>query len=378
MSEQFSTTKDECARRRRRFRRDPDFRSERSSAGRLVLQARDLDMVAAIAKHRFLNTEQVCRIFGCGCAYVEKDGIRNGAPAKILVKQHRENCACSCGAEETGGDHAPDCLNLLKNDKHIASRLLELYQAGYIDRPVAQLQLRVDAGVLAKGSVPLVYCVTKEGLDLIGEERRAALGRSKLSWVSKINEGGREFIRHTLAVADVSIGVDLAMRANKDLERLGDDVLMAGMKADRKASVRPYGLKVHYKSTKLSAVCDLAFAIGHKIERKRWNFLVEVDMGHMPVTRAGLNKTSILRKLIAYAKAYEEGLHRSEFDWRGFRVLVLVPSEERVANCIKAAADHFGSGAAGRMFLFGTLSAAENILDYKFKDGRERELRLLE
>jgi hypothetical protein len=333
-------------------------------------------MVAAIARHRFLNTEQVCKLFACDCPETEVLKPHNGKMLSTFVKTHRENCACSCAAKR-GGEHAASCRNLFKNNKHVASRLLELFQAGYLERPIVQLQLRVKDGRVAPGSVPMVYCVTKEGLDLIGSERRGRLGPGKQSWVSKVNEGGRVFMEHTLAVADVSIGVDLAMRQAPEFERLSEEQLMSGMKSERKASVSPFGFNVKYKSTKLSAVCDLAFAIGHIAERKRWNFLVEVDMGHMPVERAGLSKSSILRKLVAYSKAFEDGQHREEFDWRGFRVLVLTTSEARVDSCVKACMEQFGTSSATRMFLFGTLDAVKNLLDYKFKDGRGREVGLI-
>ena len=362
--------------RRRRFARQPEFKTPGSYAGRLKLRQRDVEIVAAVAQHRFLNTEQVIKLFACACPVVETTGVRNGQPAVITTKQHRPNCACTCGAGH--GDHAATCPNLFKTDKHVASRLLELFQAGFLERPVVQMQLRVKNGVITPGSVPMVYAVTKEGLNLIGEERRKALGGGKMSWVSKINEGGRVFMEHTLAVADVSVGLDVALRFNTTLERLSDRQLKAGMKADRQASVRPYGLRVKYKSGKLSAVCDLAFAIGDKMARKRWNFLAEVDLGHMPVKRRGLSQTSIARKLVAYAKAFEDGLHKEAFDWRGFRVLVLTTSPERVASCVKAVAELFGSSSVARIFLFGTLDAAQDMLNYTFVDGRGRPSKLIE
>lgn len=364
--------------RRRRFKRDSEFRSDKTSAGRIKLQRRDINMVAAIAQHRFLNTEQVIKLFACDCPTVEVDGVRGGQPARIEVKRHRPQCACTCGIGLGYGEHASQCPNLFKTGKHVASRLLELFQAGYLERPVAQLQLRIKNGVITTGSVPMVYAVTKEGLGLIGEERRKALGGGKMSWVAKVNEGGRMFMEHTLAVADVSVGLDVALRGHTHLERLTEQQLRAGMNAERQASVRPYGLRVKYKSGKLSAVCDLAFAIGDKTARKRWNFLAEIDMGHMPVKRRGLSQTSIARKLVAYAKAFEDGLHKEAFDWRGFRVLLLTTSPERVQSCVKAVQELFGSSAVARIFLFGTLDAAQNILGADFVDGRGRISKLIE
>lgn len=364
--------------RRRRFRREPEFRPEGSRAGRIELRKRDLDIITAVAKHRFLNTEHVCRLFACACPKVEKDGIRGGKPAKVWLKEHRPNCACTCGVNGGKKEHAPGCPALFKDDQHVASRLRELYQAGYLERPIAQLQLRVKDGVIGEGSVPMVYAVTSEGLAIIGSERRKALGVGKMSWVKKNNEGGRVFMEHTLSIADVSIGLDSAVRSRPHLERLSDDLLQAGLSEERKRSGRLWNLKVKYKSVPLSAVCDLAFAVGDTIQRKRWNFLVEVDRGQMPIERSSFKQTSIMRKLVAFAKAYEDELHKTEFGWKGFRVLILTTSEERVMSCLDAARRRFGTASVARVFLFGTLDASEDLLSYKFWDSKGNRVGLIE
>ncbi len=370
---QVTTTK-----RRRRFRRDPDFRPDNSRAGRIDVKRRDLDMIAAIAKHRFLNTEQVCRLFACDCPRVERIGQRGGRPASIFVKQHRHNCSCTCGLTSTKHDHAQGCPALFKDDQHVGSRLRELYQAGYLERPINQLQLRVKEGISALGSVPMVYSVTTTGLEVIGEDRRNAIRAGKLSWVNKVNEGTRVFMEHTLATADLSIGVDVALRSRPHLERLTEDLMQSTMSEERRNSVRPYSLRPRYKGEDLPTVCDLAFAIGDKNLRKRWNFLVEIDLGHMPIERADLNRTSIMRKLIGYAKAFDTNLHQTEFGWRGFRVLILTTSEERVRSCVKAAKARFGTASAARIFLFGTLNSHRNLLDITFLDADGHAVRLIE
>lgn len=343
--------------RRRRFRRQSNVLGAKS---RIELRPRDLDMIAEIARHRFMNTEQMCRLFACNCPRVERMGMRGGKPAPVMVKQHRANCACTCGAENRKREHASGCLALLKKDKHVGSRLRELYQAGYLDRPITQLQLRVENGVIKKGSVPLVYCVTAAGLALIGAERQAALGHGKMSWVNKINEGTRVFLEHTLAVADVSVDIDVAMRGHTRLQRVSDSDLLSVMAPTRSHAVRPWTLHVDYKGEELAVVCDLAFSITDRRSPKRWNFLVEVDRGHMPIERADLSRTSIVRKLIAYAKAHVDGAYKA-FGWSGCRVLILTTSQARVQSCVTAAKERFGDDPVGRLFLFGTLDATRDL-----------------
>lgn len=355
------TTSPDIGKRRRRFRRDPQFRSERSRAGRIELQSRDLEIIAAVARYRFMNTVQICRMFGCDCPPIEKLAVRASGPALIRAKQHRETC-----------------VSLFKNDQHIAHRLRELFHQGYLERPVSQLQLRVRDGAIAKGSVSMVYCISKSGLDIIGSERRAALGAGKLSWVGKINEGGRVFMEHTLAVGGVSVGLDVVLRRQSRLVRLNESSLQSGMSAARRASPKPWSMRVKHKGEDLTALCDLAFAVGDPTTRQRWNFLVEVDRGHMPVVRASFHHTSIMRKLVAYAKAFEDGLHQSEFGWQNFRVVVLTTSTERVGSCVDAVRARFGTASVARIFLFGVEGAADDLLSYEFVDGLGRAVRLIE
>ncbi len=334
-------------------------------------------MIAAIARHRFMNTEQVCRLFACNCPRVEKDGMRAGVPVKIQTKQHRDNCACSCSAGQSKREHAAGCPALFKDDQHVGHRLLELYQAGYLERPVSQLQLRVKNGVIGKGSVPMVYRVTTAGLGVIGEERRHAIGHGKMSWVGENIQNSRLFMEHTLAIADVSVGVDVAVRERTHVARLEEAKLYAGLSKDRQEAVRPWSLKVKYQGKELSTVCDLVFVLGDASVRKRYNYMTEVDLGHMPVERATLTRTSIMRKLIGYAKAHAEGLHRTEFGWDNFRVLILTTSSGRVRSCVAAARKQFGSASVGRIFLFGTLEASHDMFNHEFVDIDSKQVRLM-
>lgn len=356
--------------RRRRFTRDMSYRSEHSRAGRLEVRRRDLDMILAIAKNRFLNTTQVCRLFVCDCPMVPQPRIRKGQSVEIEAKRHRPNCSCTCGLGSRKGVHAAECPALFKDIDHVAHRLRELFQAGYLDRPKGQLQLRMEDGI-GYGSVPMTYCVSDAGLELLGPERLAILkGYGKLSWVNKVDEGTRQFIEHTLVTADLSIGLDKAVRKYVSLQRLSTSQLQAGMSEERRTSQRPFAMRATYKNVKLTAVPDLVFALGHAKKGVRWNFMAELDRGHMPIERANFNQTSIMRKLVTYAKAFEDKVHQKDFGWRGFRVLILTTSEARMIACVKACKARFGTASVARIFMFGTLESAHQPLKATYRDGR--------
>ena len=361
--------------RRRLFQPDPKFRSEAWRAGKIELHRRDLDIIEAVARHRFLNSEQICRLFACDCPLGNKLAVRGGRPAMIQVKQHRPRCSCTCLVGDRKGEHATECPALFKNDKHLVGRLRELFHAGYLGRPIAQLQLRIKNGIAA-GSAPMVYCVTNAGLALLGEPRRLLIGLGKATGFPNFKEGTRIFVEHTLSIADVSTGVDRAMRGRKELARISESVLAAGMSNKRRTTAHPWGLSAEYKAQVLTAVCDIVFGIRDLASSKQFNFMVEVDRGHMPIERHDLTQTSIKRKLIAYARAFENNEHVSSFGWRNFRVLVLTTSEQRVQSCVAAARAGFGKAPVSRIFLFGTLDAADDLLNYEFAtiDGKRAKL----
>ena len=361
--------------RRHRFHRNPEFRSENSRAGRMALTSRDIDLIAFIASVRYASTDNLCRKFCCSCPREFKPRQKS-RPAAVIA--HRAGCSCTCGSQTTV--HAKDCQKLYLDDKHVASRARELFfqSGGYLERPVVQLALRLQGKTIMPGTGPLVYGVTREGLALVDRARRLALGIES-AWVTR-HDGSRH-LAHCLSVTSVGVGVDVGLRGT-NLRRLSEAELRATLRHPKRA--RPWQLNVRYKNRgrgvdeQLSVIPDLVFAIEQG--SKRYHYMVECDLGHMPVVRdkgRDLKRSSILRKLIGYAKAYEENLHRTEFLWLGMRVLILTTSKERVLSCAEAARDCFGSNKVGKIFLFGALDeASRDLFNYDFAtvDGKSVKL----
>jgi hypothetical protein len=118
----------------------------------------------------------------------------------------------------------------------------------------------------------------------------------------------------------------------------------------------------------LAVECDLAFGLGNPTTRKAFRYLVEVDTGSMPVRRprrpsekrtpaapVDLKHTSLMRKVVGYAKAYEQELHKSVLGWQAFRVLIVTTVPARVENCRQEIAAELGSLKARKLFLLTTL-----------------------
>jgi hypothetical protein len=225
--------------------------------------------------------------------------------------------------------------------------------------------------------MPMVYCVTSKGIEAIGAERRAALGHEKLSWVGKVNEGDHFYMQHTLKTGDVSVGVDCAVRTRPGLQRLSEAELMAGMSEKRRTTGKRWLLDVTHRGVHIATVCDLAFGIGDHHRRRRYNYLCEIDMGTMTIWNGDLNNSSILRKLVGYARASFDGLYAKELGWQGVRVIFLTTSEARRQSMMEAAKKKFGRAPEGRLFLFGTHEAANDMLSYDFRDIDGRAVKLI-
>ena len=90
----------------------------------------------------------------------------------------------------------------------------------------------------------------------------------------------------------------------------------------------------------------------------------------MPLERKDLSQTSLLRKVIGYARSYKER-QDEKLGWRGFRCVILTTSEERCKNAIAVAKrglkqNHLWSTA--KIFRFGTLEASDDPLGYTYLD----------
>jgi hypothetical protein len=122
----------------------------------------------------------------------------------------------------------------------------------------------------------------------------------------------------------------------------------------------------------LAVDCDAAFALDDTTARRKGHYLVEVDMNTMPIERRkrdgslSFKGTSIMRKVVAYERAHELGLHKTLFGWPGFRVLIITTSAIHAANMAKAIAT-LNHGKGSRLFLLADASAADgNIFEHKF------------
>jgi Replication-relaxation len=254
-------------------------------------------------------------------------------------------------------------------------RLQLLFHHGYLDRPAAQLDWYV------RGSEPLAYALGNRGAQALAAEGELKSGA--LRW-DKNRNVSRQFLRHTLAVAEVMVAVEVACRDTEGVALIQPEEILAAVPEATRRLRLPFrwqvevteGEKLQHLGVEPDRVFGLRFG-GRPPSRDRAYFFLEADRGTMPVTREGLAQTSFRRKLIGYRETWRQGLHRTHLGIPNFRVLTVTTSRERVGHLVEACRS-LASGGAG-LFLFTDQErfSGGDLLVHEWVNGRGESARLL-
>lgn len=257
--------------------------------------------------------------------------------------------------------------------KKITERLGQLFHAGLLDRPRAQIDYHAD------GSTPMVYALGQKGAALLSERFGGDEGR--FDWARKNQRAGRRFVDHTLGIADVHVALTLACRLTPAAELVAERDLRAKLPETTRTRKQPWlitaKVAIAGEAHQLSVVPDMVFGLALEDDTRRC-FVVERDRGTMPIVRAELEQTSIQRKLLAYDAAWRMKTHERLFGWRNFRVLIVTSDAVRARN-IRCAIAKLNSGRGSDLFLVTHASALSpaSALTSAWRDGRERVVPLI-
>jgi hypothetical protein len=252
--------------------------------------------------------------------------------------------------------------------KKVCARLTRLFHGGYLDRPRAQFDHYREGG----GSSPIVYALGNRGAQLLIERHGPEV--ADVDWARKNDLAGRQFIQHTLAIADVRVALHRAVRERPGFQLLEPKQLLEMAPAETQRRHRPWvwRAKVHHNDATidLGVAPDYAFAIQYPDGRFR-AFLVECDRGTMPVDRANLQQTSLKRKFLTYTAAKRAELHQRHFAWKAFRVLVITTNQQRADNVLATIHDSVHEHGRGLFLIADRQSlATADILAYPWRDAR--------
>lgn len=254
-----------------------------------------------------------------------------------------------------------------RSPKKLIERLGTLYHNGYVDRPRAQLDYFASAG-----SAPMVYAIGNHGAAVLA----GSDGTLHANWNGKNRNVGKFFIEHALAIADLMVAAERAVRVHKDVKlikpcesqsfaapvKLTTDVVSAGRHHD------------------ITVVPDAVFGFAFPDATCKY-FFVEADRATMPIVRADLAQSSFLRKLLAYLSG--GGKHNAfgqQLGFDNFRVINVTTSTERLHSMLEAL-KHATSGKGSRQFLFtdqATLGACPDLFALEFTSGKGDRVRLLD
>jgi hypothetical protein len=269
-----------------------------------TVTARDLAIVARVARFRFLTSHQIARA--------------------------------------DGGSH-----------QQVLRRLRLLFDLALLDRPRAQvLQM---AQVLEDGSKPLVYGLARGGARLLAET--GLFAAEHLDWTTKNARATALFLAHTIETADVMLGFEQAAAAHADLHVIDHHELLPLMPEATRSARDPFRCRVRIALERreplvIGVVPDRLFCLAFA-DATRLNFALELDRGTMDIrSRQLVGKSSYRRKLIGYWQLWQQRLHTTAWGFQSFRVLTVTPSEKRLDNMLDVQREVTGGGS--NLFLFST------------------------
>lgn len=212
-----------------------------------------------------------------------------------------------------------------RNKSGAQRRLERLYDHGYLERALLPV---------TTGRSPTLYLLDRKGADLLRRER----GYDELVWYHSSKTLKPEFLEHTLAINDVMVAVTLACR------EAGYELAIWQTEGQLKADYDRVTIQTSSgRRETVPIVPDSYFEV--IAGGRRYPCFLELDRGTMTLGR-------FKQKVQGYMAYYRTGSYERRYGNRSLRVLVVAPSETRLAN-LKAATEQVG----GReWFWFGRLA----------------------
>jgi hypothetical protein len=232
------------------------------------------------------------------------------------------------------------------SEQQIKRRLQLLFHGDYLSRPKVQ----VESYRAGAGSRPMVYILGNKGIDLLAA--KYGFRRSSADWTTKARTASRGAIEHALEVTDFMVALALACSRHGRLQMIYfDEIMREFAPPETRANPRPYHWPVSVrpsarwkgKEATIYVIPDKIFGIRNLDRpegRQRAFYFLEADRGTMPVVRPGLDKSSLLRKLIGYGFTYADDLHQQFYGLPNFRVLTVVPTRQRINTIVAAHEQH--------------------------------------
>lgn len=231
----------------------------------------------------------------------------------------------------------------------LIKRLGDLFHEGYLDRPAQQYQY---ANALY---LPAVYALNDRSAAVLRETGR---GESS-AFVERGRMGGYRHFSHALMIADIVASIELGVRQAPLRFISPFEIVNKGPCRHLENPFR-LGVSVSHsgRAQDVTVVPDALFGLEYRSESGSSYrfFALEADRNTMPVRRARLQKSSYLRKLLAYRELIAQGVHKRHFGIPNLLILNVTVSETHRRNIMQALHDVTGSKGSP-VFLFKTMGA---------------------
>lgn len=232
------------------------------------------------------------------------------------------------------------------------ARLRLLYDHKYIDRPKAQLAIFSHSD-----KRPVVYALGHKGASLLSTRYDIPMP-AKVYWTEKNRRVREKHIEHTLGIANFMVGIETMCQQAAHLELIDQQAILKRSPKVIQKSKYPFRwrTKIRHggKQHEIAIVPDYVFGLRNVTRDQERFYFVEVDRGTMPVTRRDIIQSSFMRKILSYADTFERDLALRRFEMKGFQVLTVTTSRERIKDIQSVIADLPEKSFSANTFLFKT------------------------
>lgn len=259
--------------RRSRMHRQP-------TACRIALTVRDLEILSALARYRYLRSSHLYALVG-------------GRSRRRFVER----------------------LGLL------------YHEGGYVNRPARQWQ------VINARYMPAVYELTDAGERVLIEHGHAA------SWSPLLHRGRGAGIlfQHELMVSDILSSIEIGVHGRSDLRFVSWQEILDKAPDTTRNLPQPFDIPatISHKLAGRIETCarpikpDAVFGLEYRSEEKKSYrfFALEADRANEPVYRGTLELSSYLRKLLQYCDVLRRRAYRSHLGIPNLQVLTVTTAE---------------------------------------------------
>lgn len=232
-------------------------------------------------------------------------------------------------------------------------RLRLLYDHKYIDRPKAQAAIFSHAD-----KRPTIYALGNKGAELLSNHFGIAMPPN-VYWTEKNRRVRERHIEHTLGISDFMIEIEMMCKAETNLHLIDQSAIIAASPPQTRRTKYPFRWKTRITHNgerhDFMIVPDYVFGIRDNEKPEGRNeklFFVEIDRGTMPVARRDIQQTSFLRKILSYQSTFQCGLALKRFGMKGFQVLTVTTSQQRIQSIQDAITGLEGKFFSANTFLF--------------------------